>query len=225
MTNTIEHTYITAFGELHDKAKDVFDLQLEGYFQPEDDLTFQVRTPSGDSQLPMGLLIYISPKSGARMPEGWGPILDQHNLVWVGAEGSGNEVHVARRVGLALLAPAVARTYTTLDPARFYLSGFSGGGRVASMMMPSYPTLFSGAIFICGANPLTVTTEAAIETLKNVPMVFLTGTGDFNLEDTQWSLKTYLQAGLSRTNLMVIEGLEHALPDAAALNDALVCLD
>ena len=27
----------------------------------------------------------------------WGDVLDKYNLLWVGAENSGNEVHVARR--------------------------------------------------------------------------------------------------------------------------------
>ncbi|NKB98783.1 MAG: hypothetical protein GKR90_09870 [Pseudomonadales bacterium] len=224
MANNTEHTYRVTFSELLVSSKDAFDSQLEQFFEQDDELTFQVRMPSNEDSTPPGLLIYISPKQGARMPEAWGAILDQHNLVWVGAENSGNEVHVARRVGLALLAPSVAGTYGQFDLARVYLSGFSGGGRVASMMIPSYPTLFSGAIFICGANPVMVATEETVAQIEHLPLVFLTGTGDFNLEDTQWSLQTYQQAGLSRAQLMVIEGLDHALPEASAIDDALNAL-
>ena len=86
-----------------------FDEQLAPFFEPSEPLSFAVRTPGRVASESPGVLIYISPKPGARMPESWGEVLDRHNLLWVGALDSGNEVHVARRVGLALLAKSVAR--------------------------------------------------------------------------------------------------------------------
>ena len=146
------------------------------------------------------------------MPEGWEAALDRYNLVWVGAKDAGNEVHVARRVICALLAPLIAAQVVAIDPSRIFLSGFSGGGRVASMMMPLYPGRFAGALFICGANPLFVVSPEGVSGLDHRPLVFLTGTGDFNLEDTRLAVSTFQQAGLSRAELVVVEGLGHALP-------------
>ena len=151
------------------------------------------------------------------MPEAWAQVLDEYNLMWVGAENSGNEIHVARRVGLALLGIGIAKDN---GAHRIFLSGFSGGGRVASMMMPAYPDLFDGALFICGANPFFTGTSEAVEALRSIPMVFLTGTGDFNLEDTQMAITTYQHAEFP-VELMVIDGLGHALPDAIGLDGAL----
>ncbi|MEM7079427.1 MAG: hypothetical protein AAF513_12435 [Pseudomonadota bacterium] len=200
----------TTFAALHEGAAD-FDPQLTEFFALDETLRYQVRLPADAQQAP-GLLVYVSPKSGAALPDAWAPALDRHNLIWVGAENSGNDVHVARRVGMALLAPAVARHYRDPDTARHLLSGFSGGGRVASMMLPAYPEIYSGALFICGANPVAILTDVTQQRLRDVPMVFLTGTGDFNLQDTQWSIASFQQAGLA-AQLVVIEGLGHALPE------------
>ena len=44
----------------------------------------------------------------------------------------------------------IKRTYN-IDPNRIYVSGISGGGRVASMLAMHYPDVFSDGIFVVGA--------------------------------------------------------------------------
>ena len=212
--------YRASFRDLVE-AGDGIDDQLLKFFTDEEELVYQVRTPDVGSADPVGLLVYISPKPGAGLPDGWDAVLDQHNLMWVGAENSGNEVHVARRVGMGLLAKVVADQFRSIDASRCFLSGFSGGGRVATMMLPVYPDAFTGALFICGANPLLAATTEEVAALRDKPLVFLTGTGDFNLMDTEMAFATYQHAELERLNLTVVDGLEHALPQPADLDQAL----
>ena len=207
------------FSDLRSTA-DGFDPQLDEFFSYEENLTYELRWPQGNSTRP-GVLIYISPKPGAGLPEGWTAVLDEHNLIWVGAHNSGNEVHVARRVGMAQLGAVLAAQSGAIDPDKIILSGFSGGGRVASMMIPAYPRHYCGALFICGANPMFTATQETLDSLHTVPLVFLTGEHDFNLEDTRMAIVSYQQAGLTNTHLFEIEGLEHALPDARGLDQAL----
>ncbi len=215
-------TSVTAsFTELLEHPGTQFDDQLLEFFAPDEPLTYQVNLP--DDESPVGLLIYISPKPGARLPETWESTLKRRNLAWVAAENSGNEIHVARRVGMALLAIPLVEQQTDLNREQIILAGFSGGGRVASMMMPVYPQLFSGALFICGANPLYTATPEAITALQSTPMVFLTGSGDFNLEDTRMAIESYQQAGVP-AQLSVVDGLGHALPDATELAAAVTSL-
>ncbi len=220
----MEHTVNATFAELLEHAPE-FDEQLRPFFSPDERLSFEVRVPDNDASEPSGVLIYISPKPEASMPPEWGTVLDARNLAWVGALGSENAVHVARRVGLALLGETVAAREGLVDPTRIYLTGFSGGGRVASMMMPAYPGRFAGAVFICGANPMLNAPKETIEALQDTPLVFLTGSGDFNLADTQFAIGTFRHAGLERTELMIIEGLDHALPDALGMDTALNALE
>ncbi len=217
-----EQVLTASFGELCDATAEAFDEQLKACFQPDERLEFEVRLPApGPGGRPPGVLVYISPKAGARWPEAWAPMLDAHHLAWVGARESGNEVDVARRVGLAQLAPAAAARVGPVDAARVFLAGFSGGGRVASMMLPVYPQRYAGALFICGANPLFAVSGEAARQLAAVPAVFLTGTGDFNLQDTELALATFQQAGVAGARLVVVDGLDHALPAPEALDEVL----
>ena len=39
-----------------------------------------------------------------------------------------------------------------LDPARIYISGCSGGGRAASWVAMGYPDVFSGGLYMIGAD-------------------------------------------------------------------------
>ena len=93
------------------------------------------------------------------------------------------------------------------------------------MMIPAYPDLFSGAVFICGANPMHAVPDKNITDLRRKPLVFLTGSGDFNLTDTRFANETFRHAGLANTQFMVIDGLGHELPHAATMDTALTALD
>ena len=215
----MSETITTSFETLRSATPD-FDVQLDSFFASSEALTYTLRRPTSHTTTP-GILVYISPKPGAAVPDGWDDVLDELNLVWVGAQNSGNDVHVAKRVGMAQLATTLAADHGPVDHQRTILSGFSGGGRVASMMMPNYPKRYQGALFICGANPLMFATPESLDALKDCPIYFLTGTGDFNLDDTQMAIVSYQQAGLRQTKLVIVQDLEHALPTAQDLRQTL----
>ena len=56
-----------------------------------------------DPGSPAGLLVFISPTDSGKMPRRYQSVLDEKNLIWIGANFSGSRVRVARRVSLALL--------------------------------------------------------------------------------------------------------------------------
>jgi pimeloyl-ACP methyl ester carboxylesterase len=99
------------------------------------------------------LIVFVPPWRDARLPEGWGEVLDRHGIIFVSAENSGNDQNVlGRRIPLALLAEQnVVRRYK-IDPSRVYIAGFSGGSRVASRIALGYPDIFQGAIMDAGAD-------------------------------------------------------------------------
>ena len=47
---------------------------------------------SYDPGSPPGLLVFISPTESGRMPGRYRQVLDDHNLIWIGANHSGNRV-------------------------------------------------------------------------------------------------------------------------------------
>lgn len=209
--------------ELVDESSEFFR-EADGALQLDEPLSFDVYTPPGvggaDAPAP-GVLVYISPKPGAKLPETWLPFMNAANLIWVGANESGNDILVPRRVALALLGAEVAARESDIDRSRIYLTGFSGGGRVASMMMPFFLARFAGAIFICGANPVGPVSDEIQSLARERRFVFLSGTGDFNLFDTQMAIQNFEMAGFENLRLDVIEDMEHELPPAEAMADAI----
>ena len=170
-------------------------------------------------------MVYISPMETGRIPGTWKDVLAASNLIWIGANRSGNQVRVARRVSYAMVAPAVVARDYQVDSSRVYVSGFSGGGRVASMVAPEYPQVFKGAIFICGVNFWGNREPARLETVQANRYVFLTGRKDFNRQETRTAYRSYQRAGVEGVLLMDISGMDHRNPSAAKLTQAIAFLD
>jgi pimeloyl-ACP methyl ester carboxylesterase len=100
-----------------------------------------------------GLLVWISPGpfGGARRPETLA-VLAKHHLIWVGANGSGNDRNRWDRWGLALDAAFHLQKLYTIDPARVYVAGYSGGGRAASALTMLYPDVFRAGLMVMGVD-------------------------------------------------------------------------
>jgi predicted esterase len=122
---------------------------------------------------------------------------------------------------MALMALKVLEPHLLVDSTRISVSGFSGGGRVASMLASQYPEVFTGAVYICGVNFWQEELDPRVEQLVKNRFVFLTGSRDFNRDETQNVYRQYLQAGARHSKLMIIPGMGHERPDEANMAEAL----
>jgi predicted peptidase len=189
-------------------------------------IDWQVYVPENyDPQKPVGLLVYISPSNSGRIPDDWKALMAQYNLIWIAADNSGNNRAVLHRITYALLANALIERDYRVDVNRRYLSGFSGGGRVASMVAVQYPDLFNGAIYNCGVNFWGDNTPDSIERVKRNRYVFITGAKDFNKSDTRRVFHQYENAGLEQIKLMVIPFMGHRNPGSRDFGKAIAWLD
>ncbi len=118
--------------------------------------SFEVYVPdSYDSNTPFGLMVWISPSPSGGMPplQGIQEMMDKYKLIWVGANKSGNKEYTyVRRVPLALDGAYNMEELYNIDPNRVYVAGLSGGGRIASITAFHHSDVYSGGIFIIGAN-------------------------------------------------------------------------
>lgn len=106
-----------------------------------------------DAAAPCGVLVWVHPWDDARAPRDWARPLAAARVIYVAATRSGNGQPVLdRRVPLALLGLAGVQARHATDPARTWIGGFSGGGRVASRIAIAYPDLFAGAILVATAD-------------------------------------------------------------------------
>jgi len=119
------------------------------------DERFLVYVPSQHAAAGYGILVFVPPWQDARLPPGWGPVLDRHGVIFVTAARSGNdESPFARREPLALLAARNIMERYPVDAERVYVAGFSGGSRIALRLALGYPDLFRGAVLNAGSDPV-----------------------------------------------------------------------
>lgn len=190
-------------------------------------ISWQVYLPNNySSDNPPGLLVYISPSNSGQIPQDWRAIMDEFNLIWIGANSSGNNVPTLKRLTYALLAPRILakQGYTTMAN-RVYLSGFSGGGRVASLLASDYPHIFKGAIYNSGANKWLNMTPEKLELMQNNRYVFIAGRSDFNLDDTKRVYRFYKKAGLKNLKLKVVNRMGHENPNFKNYRAAIEYID
>lgn len=214
IVSTLEQLYGT------EQAEKFRDIQ-----KPDASITWQVYRPNHAGDKPSGLLVYVSPTRSGTMDGRWAKVLDEHNLAYIAADRSGNRVPVTRRMVLATSAIYAAKQQLEIDEKRIYVSGFSGGGRVASFLSRQYPFVFSGAIFICGVDFWNEDVIRDMDRVLNNRYVFVTGSRDFNLNETRIVYNKYLKAGAKNSLLEIESGMSHELPDAKTLATALDFLD
>ncbi len=180
---------------------------------------------SNDAASPAGVFVYISPTPSGEIPELWKRVIDDHNLIWISARKSGNSAAFARRAMYTILGLTALQEEYILDKDRFYLGGYSGGGRAASIVSTTYPTLFSGAVYICGANFWQMEDEAMLVEVRNNRYVFITGHQDFNRQETKRRFNDYKNAGAKNIKLVDLSYLTHDLPRAPEFEEAIKFLD
>ena len=185
-------------------------------------VTFHVRVPPGPA--PHGVLVFVHPGNNAEPMEGWAEVLDRRNLVYIAAEGFGNDKPGNQRALVALLALKQLSRTTTLDAGRRYVGGMSGGGKIASEVLTRFPGFFDGALCIVGADPVAPESLRA-PGMANKSVVFMTGDRDFNHYDVTQVFERFNDAGVSHSYLLDRKGFGHQYPDAAQLDAALELLD
>ncbi|MFC1634214.1 prolyl oligopeptidase family serine peptidase [Planctomycetota bacterium] len=190
-----------------------------------------------------GLLVWVSAGERGHMPKGWDTLMDKHKLIWVGAQRAGNRHNVpGRRMALALDAVHNIKRMYTIDPNRIYVSGISGGGRVASMLAIHYPDVFSGGIFVVGVEywEAIAVTGRPEQVWKPMPRpqskylamakergryVLLTGDNDSNRRQTWDYYEKGYRKKLKHVLYIQVPGMGHEMPPAEWYEKAIVFLD
>lgn len=191
--------------------------------------TFEVVVPeSYRRERPAGLFVWVAPiEFGGDQRAEIRQALSELNLLWVGANRSGNPRPKWTRVGLALDAAHNMMKLYAIDQERIYIGGYSGGGRVSSAAAMVYPEVFRGAFCYM-----------AVDYFKNVPRpdkpgtywpqafpaperelertlkshhawVLVTGSKDYNRTQTRSFFAEYQKDGFENVKLIEIPGASH----------------
>lgn len=189
-----------------------------------------------------GVFIWISPGDTPGIPAEWEPLLAARKLLCVGAFKSGNPRNIFDRVRLAVAANVGMRGRFNVDGRRVYVSGFSGGGRVASMVGVAYADMFSGTVPFMGVNFYEDVPAGDGQTkfgLNYIPddevlaiakkfcrYALVTGEKDFNRGNTKAVFESGFQKeGFAHVTYLEAPGVGHGLPPVKWLEQALAFLD
>lgn len=183
---------------------------------------------SYDGTIPHGAIVYINSDDGGRLFNEWKPVLEKHNLIWILGFKAGNEVDPVFRHAMALEGVNQLRKRYNIDSDRIYLSGISGGGRAAGILMLMFPDVFDGGWTICGINPIRkdVTPKQLQAAKTRNRYVFMTGDDDFNRDQVKLIFDEYQSKGFAHTKYIQVAGMDHAQPrDAKWVEQAIAFLD
>lgn len=202
--------------------------------------TINIRLPTSyRPDTPAGLLVWISPTKSGAIPSCFEPALDEAGFICVGADDSGNTRQRSDRYQLALDAVEnVSRTYL-IDPARVYVTGMSGGGRISSDMLAGFPEVFAGAIPIVGIHiyknvPIgtgqywpagyTKPRGEQFRLFRSRPMAAMTGEKDFNYAETVRACDMLKRDGVN-ARCFEYPDMAHTMPTAERFLDAFRWVD
>jgi predicted esterase len=179
---------------------------------------------------PYGVVVWMSARDDGGIPPELRTVFDQRHLIWIGPNQAGNDRHLFVRSGLALDAALNVRSLYHVDPDRIFVSGLSGGGKVAAMMAIDWPDVFAGGLPIIGmATYLAIPLESnpgqsvlrfarppadLLARAMRQPLVIMTGSADFNREECQLSAAAYEREGFRAVRLLDVDGMGHEMPSA-----------
>lgn len=180
-----------------------------------------------------GLFVWIHAIDSGAPKNDWLEVFDELDFIFVGANNSGNTRDtIDRRVPLALHAVHNMQLLYPIDDRRVYVSGMSGGGRLAARLAVSFGDLFTGGYFVSGSEAIG-SEYLAVPPLPVMDLVQIrnrlvsyTGRNDtINMMHTRKAHKSYELFCVRFAHSLVHRGVEHANVDEDWLRKGLVLLD
>jgi hypothetical protein len=211
-------------------------------FTPSNESVVLHLPPSYTPSEPHGLLIWISPTDSPRLPKDWLEVLAKKQIIFAGANRCGNARNIFDRIRMAVTINAEIRKQLHIDGRRVYAAGFSGGGRVASMLGVAWADMFSGSVPFMGVNfytdlpsadgrktyaPQYIPDDSVLELAKRTTRhVLVTADQDFNRADTNIVFEKGFRAeGFANVQLLQVPDIGHKMPSAAWFEKALQLLE
>ena len=211
----------------------------------ESDIVYEVRVGDNyDPEKPAGVFVFINAGDDGRPPRGYESVLAERNLIFIGANNSGNKVDGSWRVGMAAYAVQVLDEVYSLDYDRIYVTGLSGGGRAASHCMMGFQDVFSGGLPMVGANPMIpmknanskgkVYHSSGVKGFKKADLrvaaktgryVFYSASNDFNKANVEAVYKGYHKNGFKFVTYLEEPNHGHSTASPEFLGKALDYLD
>ena len=217
----LDWTFVASNRSLADPPADMLGKDYDSARQ-----TYELFVPSRkDAKKPAPAVLFVS---AGNEPGGWKafePACKDKGFVFIGVRGAGNNIDGPKRVRIVLDCLDDVRRQIPLDPDRTYVSGFSGGARIACAVAFALPEHFGGVLPVRAAGDLRDEQWLRFRAADRLSAALVTGESDFNRGEVErWKGPMWKELGI-RTKVWVQPKMGHAVPPAATVTEALAWLD
>lgn len=177
---------------------------------------------------PFGLIAFVNSGDQMDVPTDWKKVLTDHKLLYVAPQNIGNNQPIPRRAVVAVAAIRQMMKLYKVDPQRVYITGVSGGAKVATVVAFARPSLIHGALPMCGFVLPTLGEKGKElrETVKSqVGFALITGSQDFNYQGIVAYYNNTLLPEKYRARLFDVPGMGHQIATGQTLDAALNWLE
>ncbi|HZZ77847.1 MAG TPA: hypothetical protein VFE62_04980 [Gemmataceae bacterium] len=179
---------------------------------------YQLYVPKGLAKdKAVGLILFISPGDGPQGWKNWQKVCEKEGLLFACPYGAGNAIAPGLRTRIILDVLDDIRRQYKIDPDQTYLTGFSGGGRMACAIGFALPEYFGGVLPICGTNTISGTTYLRHRVEDRLSVAFITGEKDTNRKENEDVMTPWFKEIGVRTKLWVVLKMGHAVPSGDVL--------
>src|SRR5262249_50303999 len=126
---------------------------------------------------------------------------------------------VGQRTRIVLDMLDDVRRHYKIDADQTYITGFSGGGRMACTIGFALPEYFGGVIPICGTNPLPSLFYLQHRIRDRLSVTFVTGTKVSNRNENEAYMAPWFEEVKIRSKLWVVPNMGHGIPGNAILEE------
>jgi pimeloyl-ACP methyl ester carboxylesterase len=174
---------------------------------------YELFVPSDyDPRQTYAVVLFISAGTGPAGWAEWQPTCQEQRIIFASPYGAGNNIPAAQRCRIVLdVLDDVRRNYRT-DPDRTYLSGFSGGGRVAGRIAFSLPEHFGGVVSVGSSGEFRTEEWLRQRLIDRFSVALVTGEKDFNRGECELYKGPWLSEVGVRAKVWVVPGQGHAIP-------------
>jgi predicted esterase len=170
-----------------------------------------------------GLIAFLHSGDAMNVPKDWKNVLTRYKLLYVAPQKVGNEQPIPRRALVVVAAIRKMMELYKVDPQRVYITGVSGGAKVASMVAFLQPDIIRGTLPMCGfvfPQDEDMNQELFEKAKSQVRFALITGSKDFN---RQFIVHFYnmLESDKYQAKLFDVPGMGHQIARGQTLNAAL----